>query len=503
MSAAASGLAGRWVRWRVALRLAARDARRHRGRTGLVVTLIAIPVALLAGGATLWATQDVSPAEETVQRFGAADFEVRARDGDVALDWVPGELPDGAQATPLDRGELLLAGELGLVGAESIGVDLGASVHQGRLDLVAGSAPEGEDEVALTPALAHDLDVDLGDVIADPDGEPVGEVVGLAEWPSALPRRTVFAAPDALPETTRAGWVVTAGEADHEAVAAALDPTAGGEAPRGDQPGADTPEAGAPDTGEAAAGDGGAAWRVTARADVVPVTGGGGLAAAFTVVAALALAEAALVAAAAFAVGVRRQLRDLGLLAAVGGRPGDLRRVVLAGGLAAGSVGALLGAAGGIAVVALLEPWLESWLGQRLPDGLTVPVGLVALAAVGGVVAALAAAAAPARTAARLTITEALAARLPPGAPPRRTATAGCALAVLGALLGGGAAWLARPAGGTLDQDPALVVIAVGAVLVVQAAVAVGLYNTLLAPAWQVMVRAICERFPLRTAGLE
>lgn len=43
----------------------------------------------------------------------------------------------------------------------------------------------------------------------------------------------------------------------------------------------------------------------------------------------------------------------------------------------------------------------------------------------------------------------------------------------------------------------------VGAVLVVQAAVAVGLYNTLLAPAWQVMVRAICERFPLRTAGLE
>ncbi|QBI19659.1 FtsX-like permease family protein [Egibacter rhizosphaerae] len=463
MSTAASGLAGRWARWRVALRLAARDARRHRGRTGLVVTLIAIPVALLAGGATLWATQDVSPAEETVQQFGAADFEVRARDGDVDLDWVPGELPDGAQATPLNRGELLLAGELGPVGAESIGVDLTASVHEGRLDLVAGSAPEGEEEVALTPALADDLDVDLGDVIADPDGDPVGEVVGLAEWPSALPRRTVFAAPDALPGATRqAGWVVTAGEAEHEAVATALAPTPGDEAPRGDQPGADAPEA-----GEEGTTDGGEAWRVTARADVVPVTGGGGLEAAFAVVAALALAEAALVAAAAFAVGVRRQLRDLGLLAAVGGRPGDLRRVMVAGGVVAGSVGAVLGAAGGIAAVALLEPWLESWLGQRLPGGLTVPVGLVALAVVGGLGAALAAAAAPARTAARLTATESLAGRLPPGAPPRRAATVGVALAALGVLLAGGAAWLARPAAGTLDQDPALVAIAVGAMLVV------------------------------------
>ncbi len=461
MSTAASGLAGRWARWRVALRLAARDARRHRGRTGLVVTLIAIPVALLAGGATLWATQDVSPAEETVQQFGAADFEVRARDGDVDLDWVPGELPDGARATPLDRSELLLNDELGPVGAESIAVDLTAPVHEGRLDLVAGSAPEGEEEVALTPALAHDLDVDLGDVITDPDGDPIGEVVGLAEWPSALPRRTVFAAPDTLPDTTRAGWVVTAGEADHEAVAAALAPP-GNEAPRGDQPGADAPEA-----GEEGTTDGGDSWRVTARADVVPAAGGGGLAAASTVVAALALAEAALVAAAAFAVGVRRQLRDLGLLAAAGGRPGDLRRVMVAGGLVAGSVGAVLGATGGVTAVALLEPWLESWLGQRLPGGLTVPAGLVALAVLGGLIAALAAAAAPARTAARLTTTEALAGRLPPGAPPRRAATAGVALAALGVLLAGGAAWLARPAAGTFDQDPALVAIAVGAVLLV------------------------------------
>ena len=43
----------------------------------------------------------------------------------------------------------------------------------------------------------------------------------------------------------------------------------------------------------------------------------------------------------------------------------------------------------------------------------------------------------------------------------------------------------------------------VSAVMVLQASIAVGLYNALLTPALQVVVRRVCEAFPLRTAGLE
>lgn len=43
----------------------------------------------------------------------------------------------------------------------------------------------------------------------------------------------------------------------------------------------------------------------------------------------------------------------------------------------------------------------------------------------------------------------------------------------------------------------------VAAVLVVQASIAVGLYNALLTPALQLVARRVSEAFPLRTAGLE
>src|SRR6476661_6746219 len=59
----------RWqASWRVALRMARRDLRRHRGRAALVFLMVAIPVGLLAGAATLGATEQTDPTEGKLQQ---------------------------------------------------------------------------------------------------------------------------------------------------------------------------------------------------------------------------------------------------------------------------------------------------------------------------------------------------------------------------------------------------------------------------------------------------
>jgi len=65
----------RWARWRaswaVALRMARRDLRRHKGRAVLVFLMVAIPVGLIAGAATLGATEQADGADLTTARMGS------------------------------------------------------------------------------------------------------------------------------------------------------------------------------------------------------------------------------------------------------------------------------------------------------------------------------------------------------------------------------------------------------------------------------------------------
>lgn len=124
------------------------------------------------------------------------------------------------------------------------------------------------------------------------------------------------------------------------------------------------------------------------------------------VIAAIVL-EVVLLAGAAFAVGMRRQRRALGLVAAVGGHPGQLRGTVLAGGLLLGALGAasgvLLGALTGWLVV---QHWRQHFAG---PYGL--PPGAVLATAAMAALSGLLAAAGPAARAARLPVVAALAGR--------------------------------------------------------------------------------------------
>ena len=73
----------------------------------------------------------------------------------------------------------------------------------------------------------------------------------------------------------------------------------------------------------------------------------------------LAMLEIILLAGSAFAVGARRRRRDLALVAAAGGTPAQLRRIVLADGVVLGTVAAVSGVALGVAVAAASRPLLE------------------------------------------------------------------------------------------------------------------------------------------------
>ena len=148
----------------------------------------------------------------------------------------------------------------------------------------------------------------------------------------------------------------------------------------------------------------------------------------------LALLEVVLLAGPAFAVGAKRQSRELGLLAATGGERRDIRRTVLAGGVVLGAAGGLLGALLGVLAGRFLVPVLVAR--THVPAGpFEVPilqvVGIVAV----GVGTAVLAAVFPARQAARQDVVAALTGRRGVVAGHRWTPVAGVAAAVVGALI--------------------------------------------------------------------
>ena len=101
----------------------------------------------------------------------------------------------------------------------------------------------------------------------------------------------------------------------------------------------------------------------------------------------VALLLVALIASAAFIVVGQRRMRQLGMLAAVGGSQRQVRWVTLVGGGFVGVVAAGLGLGLGIAVWAAAKGWAESIVDHRI-DGLRLPLWLLVLSAVLAIVTA-------------------------------------------------------------------------------------------------------------------
>ena len=62
--------------WRPALLVAWRDALRHRGRSALVLVMVALPVLAVSAAAVVIKTAEVSGAEGAGRRMGAADARI-------------------------------------------------------------------------------------------------------------------------------------------------------------------------------------------------------------------------------------------------------------------------------------------------------------------------------------------------------------------------------------------------------------------------------------------
>ncbi len=145
----------------------------------------------------------------------------------------------------------------------------------------------------------------------------------------------------------------------------------------------------------------------------------------------LGFVEAALVVAAAFAVGLRRRQREVGLLAATGAGAGDVVTAILVSAALLSLLGGGLGAVLGIGVAALLHPHLDAWTGRSIgPFELAVPqlVGTVLL----GLATAVASAWLPARAAARMPVRLALSGRRPQPIGARKWLSSGSVMVLIG-----------------------------------------------------------------------
>lgn len=420
------------------LRIARRDARRARGRSALVVAMIALPVLGVGTADVLWRTYELSADQQATRTMGAADLRLQ----DSGLDRITqrGATTDEARprtAAPPDPLDVLPAGSRvvtdraiggdGIVPgrrayAELRELDLTDPLTAGLFTVRAGAVRPGPGEAVLTDRLADRLGVAIGDTVElQPrrvDPHVTSTVVGLVRSTSTSRSETAFLSPGSLagiPTGLDLGKV----RVEHLV----------------DLPGAVSWD----DVARANA----AGWYVEGRAPIPgapPVeefegTGEIELAAIIGLVVGMALLEVVLLAGPAFAVGTKRQSRELALLAATGGDRSDVRRTVLSSGVVLGALGGVVGVGAAVALGAVAVPLVARFSGD-LPGPFDVrPLELLLLAAVGTGTAVLAALL-PARSASRQDVVGALTGRR----GTLRSSRAVPVVGVLAALAGAGIA---------------------------------------------------------------
>ena len=461
--------------WRPALRIARRVVRRNLGRSLLVASLVAVPVA----GATLvdglFRTFD-APEREAYEAMGHADARVdvtpfKSLDEEYypsawgtswSENWerrdpsevdLPAILPPGTELVRnpvryfqirVDRGE-------GSAFVDMTVAELGHELTDHRARLVSGTWPSGRDEVLISRPLAERLDLLDGDLLRAGatvkfSGGPTVPVAGIGVDPFTLRGETIFAGHD----STAAEHV-----ADDETAAQGYDLWEGGESYLAMLPtGAD-----AMTLWPALADQGiGLVPRDAVlnperyerfvdpsfymNAEVLATAG------LVALIVGLGLLEVVLLAGAAFAVGARRQVRDLGLVASNGGTARHVRRIVLAQGLLLGVLGALIGLIVGVALTIGGQPLWERISGTLI-EGWRFGTAEVAIAAGVGMLSGLAAAVVPARGAARMKPIDALAQRFRATPLETHVPKLGLVLVALGAF---GALVFSRVSAAELDD---------------------------------------------------
>src|SRR5450432_67953 len=182
--------------WRVGLRIARRDALRHKGRSALVVVMIGLPILGVVTADVLLRSSQLTASEQLPRKLGDTDALVSGAYGGTAIEQVPdgptwgtpavgggsGEPP--AEPAPLTLAQVravLPAGSqiatwrtdggqvhFGDAPARSVTIeelDYTSPAAAGIIVQVSGRAPDNAHEIALSSATARHLGVRTGDSV--------------------------------------------------------------------------------------------------------------------------------------------------------------------------------------------------------------------------------------------------------------------------------------------------------------------------------------------------
>ncbi|MEU8677482.1 FtsX-like permease family protein [Streptomyces sp. NPDC048560] len=457
--------------WRAAFRIARRDAMRAKGRSALVVAMIALPVLGVTAADVTYRSSVATPAEELTAAMGSADAVFSSAGvGPVPLEQLPdlrtwGTPPDGpdpaADGTPepvdvpsaFPKGSRYLTEQAvpasvttrhGIANVEIVELRTSDPAVRGKLDLVDGAYPRSGDEAVATEHFLESAGLGIGSRTTLRGPGQTYTITGSVELHDELDANTLYADPGAVIAPWKAAaardekivppspgdrkWLVQGpagvGVTWQDVLAAnekgvlvlsrqvALDPPPDSEVPMAAHAGDDFPGTSAE------------------------------LSAAVVTVASMAVLEVVLLAGPAFAVGARRSRRQLGLLGTCGGDRSQVRAVVLAGGVVLGGLGAVAGVTAGLGLTFLFRPMIEGWAESRF-GALEIRPWEVLGIALTGLVTGVLASLAPAVVAGRQSVLEALTGRRGTRGSSRVLPVVGCvalaggvAVAVIGGTRG-------------------------------------------------------------------
>ncbi|MBT2472736.1 ABC transporter permease [Streptomyces sp. ISL-66] len=449
--------------WIAAIRIARRDAWRSKGRSVLVLAMIALPIVGVSA-ADLTVRSSQLTGEQSMDRLlGATDAKMRrshmgaaiyqrpdaktyapvggydkydATTGGKRTEETAPELPPGAQAVSDGHAYAKVRTRYGILDAELRELDTASPLTKGLLTLERGRLPRAAGEVIATNAFLEASGYFVGSTVTPRGSTASYKIVGAYEMPDELKAAQLLAPPGSLIAPldrvlqsagstgvhAEYSYLVKVGgegftwnmvkEANAksfvvESRTVLLHPPADSEVPLYQQ----EPKN---------------AW------DTSSVLGATEVAILSTVVG-LAMLEICLLAGPAFAVGARRSRRQLGLVGANGGDRRHIRAIVLSGGLVIGAAAAVVGTVIGVGLTLGLRPVLEETIGKRFGGFDVRPLELLGIGLL-AVLTGLLAAIAPAVTASRQTVLASLTGR-------RGVRRANRVLPVLGVLaIAGGAA---------------------------------------------------------------
>jgi putative ABC transport system permease protein len=445
--------------WRASLRIARREAWRAKGRSLLVIALIGLPVLVLTAADICYRTWQLDPTEKLNRSIGSADASVAWYGSPVQQSpnwpdggWTAPGLPDQQPPTPSTskllavlppasraierhRSYNVIDTLAGKKNALINGLDYTDPIARGLVRQISGRAPRTATEIAFTRSLAHDSGWHVGDTVhvagvqfgnGTPQADRSYQLVGIVADASRRHAGEAYTLPSAFQSPHQA-------QQDWDEFNWLIDTTS-------------------PVTWNQVLGLNKLGYFARSRqvylhpppkSEVLYNPGTGTpistkLVATGTLIGGMALLEVVLLAGPAFAVGARRQRRELALVAAVGGRRSDLRNIVLSKGVVLGVAGGVISVACGVALTAIGIATLAGYV-DAIPGHLDVrPAELLALTLV-SLLTALAAAVFPARGAARTDVVAALAGRRGTVRTRKRVPVLGVVVAAVGVLVALGA----------------------------------------------------------------